>query len=148
MTTKEQERKALAKIREIVDGLGENSYIGIAFEGCFEDAEENIENDFGLSMKQRAESAEEKLEAIYIIRKNLEKEIGDLKAKIEDLLDTNNKLSAQAEESEKHAAENRKYGIAHWNKFREQEDRADALEQEVIKLKAELYDYMVKEAKR
>ena len=129
MTTKEQERKALAKIREIVDGLGENSYIGIAFEGCFEDAEE-------------------KLEAIYIIRKNLEKEIEDLKAKIEDLLDTNNKLSAQAEESEKHAAENRKYGIAHWNKFREQEDRADALEQEVIKLKAELYDYMVKEAKR
>lgn len=58
MTTKEQERKALEQIREIVNGLGEDSYIGAAFEGCFEIAEENIENDFACSMKQRAESAE------------------------------------------------------------------------------------------
>ena len=40
MTTKDQERKALAQIRKIVEGLGEESYIGIAFEGCFEIAEE------------------------------------------------------------------------------------------------------------
>lgn len=58
MTTKEQERKALAQIKKIIDGLGENSYVGTAFEGCFEVAEENIENDFACSMKQRAESAE------------------------------------------------------------------------------------------
>lgn len=56
--TKEQERKALARIKKIVEELGENSYIGIAFEGCFEVAEENIENDFACSMKQRAEHAE------------------------------------------------------------------------------------------
>lgn len=55
--TKEQERKALAQIKKIVEGLGENSYIGMAFEGCFEIAEENIENDFGCSMKQRVEKA-------------------------------------------------------------------------------------------
>lgn len=60
MATKEQERKALEKIRKIVEELGEDSYIGTAFEGCFEVAEENIENDFACSMKQRAESAEEK----------------------------------------------------------------------------------------
>lgn len=59
MTTKEQERKALAQIRKIVDGLGEDSYIRMAFEGCFEIAEENIENDFGCSMKQRADKAQE-----------------------------------------------------------------------------------------
>lgn len=59
MTTKEQERKALAQIRKIVEGLGEDSYIGMAFEGCFEIAEENIENDFGCSMKQRADKAQE-----------------------------------------------------------------------------------------
>lgn len=58
MTTKQQERDALAKIRKIVESLGEGSYIGTAFEGCFQDAEENIENDFGCSMKQRLESAE------------------------------------------------------------------------------------------
>lgn len=60
MTTKEQERKAHAQIKKIVEGLGENSYIGTAFEGCFEIAEMNIENDWACSMKQRTESAESK----------------------------------------------------------------------------------------
>lgn len=60
--TKEMELKALAKIKKIVEELGENSYIGMAFEGCFEIAAENIENDFGCSMKQRAEAAEKNAE--------------------------------------------------------------------------------------
>ena len=55
--TKEQEQKALEKIKKIVTDLGEDSYIGMAFEGCFEIAKDNIENDFGCSMKQRAESS-------------------------------------------------------------------------------------------
>ena len=42
MVTKEQERKALNQIKKIVDSLGEDSYIAMAFEGCFEDAETNI----------------------------------------------------------------------------------------------------------
>lgn len=33
MTTKEQERKALAQIKKIVESLGEGSYIATAFEG-------------------------------------------------------------------------------------------------------------------
>lgn len=72
MTTKEQERKALAQIRKIVDGLGEGSYIGTAFEGCFELAESNIEYDFGESMQDRAdcykrtlEDREKKLKEVY-----------------------------------------------------------------------------------
>ena len=64
MTTKEQERKALAKIREIIDGLGENSYIATAFAGCLEDASENIENDFACSMKDRFENAEKTVERV------------------------------------------------------------------------------------
>ena len=66
MTTKEQERKALEKIRKIVEELGENSYVGTAFEGCFEIAEENIYNDFACSMKQRAEAAQKEVEALEI----------------------------------------------------------------------------------
>jgi len=58
MTTKEQERKALEKIRKIVEELGENSYVATAFEGCFEVAEENIDNDWACSMKQRVASAD------------------------------------------------------------------------------------------
>lgn len=61
MTTKEQERKALEKIRKIVEELGENSYVGTAFEGCFRDAEDNIEDDAAYSMKSRFEYSEKKL---------------------------------------------------------------------------------------
>lgn len=64
MSTKEQERKALDRIKKIVESLGEDSYIATAFEGCFEIAAENIENDFACSMKQRAESAEKKVEVL------------------------------------------------------------------------------------
>lgn len=59
--TKEQERKAVEKIRKIISELGEDSYVGIALEGCLEDAESNIENDFGDSMKRRWEYAEAQL---------------------------------------------------------------------------------------
>lgn len=56
--TKDQEREALATIRKIVEELGPQSYIGTAFEGCFQDAEDNIEYEYGCSMKQKLESAE------------------------------------------------------------------------------------------
>ncbi len=59
--TKEQERKALEKIRKIVDELGEDSYLATAFDGCFDDAETNIENDWGCSFKDRYESTQKKL---------------------------------------------------------------------------------------
>lgn len=79
MTTKDQERKALEKIRKIVADLGENSYIGMAFEGCFEVAEENIENDFGCSMKQRAEAAEKKVETLELDNRDLRLSIKKIK---------------------------------------------------------------------
>ena len=56
--TKEDERKALAKIKKIIASLGEDSYVGTAFEGCFEIAESNIENDWACSMKQRSDNWE------------------------------------------------------------------------------------------
>lgn len=83
--TKEQELKALAKIKKIVEELGEDSYIGMAFEGCFEIAEDNIGNDFACSMKQRAESAEKKVE-------DLEIEIENRKSVIYELTTENEKL--------------------------------------------------------
>ena len=53
---KDTERAFLNEIKEILEGLGENSYCAMAFEGCVEDAEENINNDFAVSMKGRWES--------------------------------------------------------------------------------------------
>lgn len=51
--SKDTERAFLNEIKEILEGLGENSYCAMAFEGCVEDAEENIDNDFAVSMKGR-----------------------------------------------------------------------------------------------
>ena len=61
IATKEQERETLEKIKAMVAELGPQSYLATAFEGTFEDAETNIENDFAFSMKARVESAEDKL---------------------------------------------------------------------------------------
>ncbi|MCM1061230.1 MAG: hypothetical protein NC452_13215 [Eubacterium sp.] len=58
MTTKVQEREALAKIKAIVDKLGNDSYIATAFAGCFEIAEQNIEYDFADSLQERLKIAE------------------------------------------------------------------------------------------
>jgi len=56
MTTKEQERQAIEKIRKIVEGLGENSYVGFAMEGVLELAEDNIREDTAYSMKKHREN--------------------------------------------------------------------------------------------
>lgn len=61
MMTKAEEMKALAKIKKILDEAGENSYIGMAFAGCVQMAESNIENDFGENPQERIESLERKL---------------------------------------------------------------------------------------
>lgn len=80
MTTKEQERQALQKIRKIVDGLGEDSYIGTAFEGCFEIAEANIEDDFACSMKQRAEAEAREAEHFRALAGSLKDELDKVTA--------------------------------------------------------------------
>lgn len=73
--TKGQELKALEKIRKIVADLGEDSYIGMAFEGCFEIAADNIGNDFGCSMKQRWEKAQEDAEYFRQTASNLSNDL-------------------------------------------------------------------------
>lgn len=146
MTTKEQERKALEQIRKIVEGLGEGSYIGMAFEGCFDDAEENIENDFGLSMNGRWRAAEQKLEAAHIIRDDLEKAIKKLRAENELLRERIEQHDENYENLRQKKEEYKQGALQNWNKYREAQDALIVAETEITKLKAKLYDYMVKEA--
>lgn len=61
MATKRNERETLEVIRQMVADLGSPSYLATAFEGCFEDAENNIDDDAAYSMKDRYESSERKL---------------------------------------------------------------------------------------
>lgn len=142
LATKDQEREALAKIRKIVAGLGPESYIGTAFEGCFQDAEDNIENDFAFSMASRFESEHEKAvhnegvatEACKAL--NAEKQVSaELREQIDAIDETLQQTRASAE-TLNHLLTEQKEATG------ETQRRADAAEQLVTELKAKLYDYM------
>lgn len=135
MTTKEQERKALEQIKKIVEGLGADSYIAMAFEGCFEDAEENIDNDWACSWKQRCADAQKNADHHQKAAEHYRTAVSEQAKEIESLKD---KL-----EKSKEAFENcNAVSIENWNKFREVEDKLEARENEIIRLKAKLYDMM------
>ena len=55
--TKKQEQEALNKIKEILADFGPDTYLGMAFEGVLDDAQANIDCDFGNSWKNRYERA-------------------------------------------------------------------------------------------
>jgi hypothetical protein len=81
MTTKQQERDALAEIRRIVTELGEDSYIGTAFKGCFENAETNIEWDAAFSIADELASAKKETKAAKLETTK----VSELTAKIKSL---------------------------------------------------------------
>ena len=83
IATKQQERDTLEAIRKMVAELGPQSYLATAFEGCFDDAEGNIENDFGDSMKRRWESAEKRITELEGKLRTAELNERDLRAAIE-----------------------------------------------------------------
>ena len=153
MTTKEQERKVLAQIRKLVDGLGENSYIGMAFAGCFECAEENIENDFALSMKDRAETADRNLNALS---KKYAEDMARMRACKEHLEksrdEAQEKAASNFQEAIKYAERAKQLEAAVEQQKQDQlkavkaiDDLGEQLKQkdlEIIKLKARLFDLM------
>lgn len=144
MTTKEQERKALEQIKKIVEGLGENSYIGTAFEGCFEIAEDNIKNDFACSMKQAKEMAEKQfIDAKDIIKcreqelADREKEVRELRDSLEHQTDYTKELLERLRSTEEAGSKIVDERSALSIKCKEQEE-------EIIRLKAKLYDLITK----
>lgn len=145
--TKQQEREALDKIRKLVEQLGPDSYLATAFEGCFDLAAENIDNDWACSMadsarraEKRAAELEDKLAesvkdyeaahaAAHAVAEEKDAEIAKLKARIQELL-----------EDSKHGYES----ICEMaSRAGEAQRRAEAAEAEVIQLKAKLYDLLV-----
>ena len=128
MMTKQQEREALERIKNILADAGADSYIGMAFAGCVEDAESNIENDWALSMAGRWQNAEHKLETVKAEADGLRAELDKYNAEVEKLRKSAENLNSRR--SEEHTALERA------------QSRADAAEAEIIRLKAKLYDFM------
>lgn len=144
MTTKAEEYKALEQIKKIVSALGADSYIAIAFEGCFEVAEGNIDNDFACSMKQRAESAERQAQQKI-------KEAEASKAEIKRLEGINKEMRRDLEGTEQTLANERKQNAEEISRLNGiiSECRRDSegtgqqiadLKAEIIRLKAQVYD--------
>lgn len=140
MTTKEQERKALARIRKIVAELGEDSYLATAFDGAWEIAEENIENDFGNSTKfyvdkyngtdSRAVAAENKIRELTA---EVEFQKGEAEFHKKAYVEKNKDYNGACEKIEELVKARQ-----------DAEERVEALELETMKLKAKLYDLMMK----
>ena len=63
--TKQQERDTLEAIKKMVAELGPQSYLGTAFDGCFEDAEDNIDDDAAYSYKGRYEHVQQQLDEAW-----------------------------------------------------------------------------------
>lgn len=163
--SKDDERKALAKIRKIVEGLGgTESYIGMAFEGVWELAERNIRDDAGYSCKEYIVSRDSLETAIIELQKFLvesKNENGELNNELYKAYDDLKKekeyreikLSEKRSEIESlQVIINQNYEEREQNVVKitelEQEKEAvekenDNLREEIIRLKAKLYDFIV-----
>ena len=126
--TKQQERDTLEKIRKMVEQLGPDSYLATAFEGCFDLAAENIDNDGACSMADRARSAEKRVAELEDYEEK-DAEIARLKDQLKQIQETARWNGQRCDEEATAAGEAQR--------------RAEAAEAEVIQLKAKLYDLLV-----
>lgn len=141
--TKQQERDTLEKIRKMVEQLGPDSYLATAFEGCFDLAADNIDNDWACSMADRARRAEKRAaeledklseavkdyEAAHAVAEEKDSEIARLKTQLAQIQETARWNGQRCDEEATAAGEAQR--------------RAEAAEAEVIQLKAKLYDLLV-----
>ena len=140
MTTKEQERKALEKIEKIIAELGEDSYVATAFKGCIADATDNIKNDWAMSMYDRWQDAESKIEQYKGIRDELVEENKSLKAEAERL---NNQIAyddKKLDEAIRASNTNAEFYMKEQSKTAELQNQIEDQAQTIIELKAKLYD--------
>ena len=110
MTTKDQERKALEKIRATLSTLDADGWVNIAFDGVCDQAEQNIDNDWACSYKQDADLKAQRLEDLSLqIRERdarIEKLRSDLAAAqagiipVKDLQSISSTLAAQISDNE------------------------------------------------
>lgn len=142
MTTKDQERKALEQIQKIINGLGPDSYVGTALDGCLEIAAQNIDWDAACSMKQQRDLAEQKVRDLQEVRDELHEENMRLSEQVQTG-DEHYEAMAKNMRSWMSKAGDLQYKLAECEKDREAAlAKAADLENELIRLKAKLYDMM------
>ena len=151
MTTREQEKKALEQIKEIIAGLGKDSYIAIAMDGMIDDAEDNIENDWAMSWKDRAvtaskryEKAEAELVRVSKEKAAVQKLYGEAEQAIKAETNRANQLANRITQLNEEMAEAVKMYSEKETREYELNQQLSEKDAEIVKLKAKLYDLMVK----
>ena len=144
--TKAEEREALAKIREILEGFGpEDTYIGKAFEGCVEQADENLSSDFMMSYKGRYDNVSEQLHAANVRIIELTKTLNQKDDAIARLEDAKNQLSEEINRLIRTLDQKNAACTDLESRLAEAKETADDLRQTILELKAKLYDMMTRE---
>lgn len=151
MTMKQQEIEAMNKIKDIVAGLGVDSYIGTAMDGVWEIMEENIENDFAISVRDKLNSKDKDIVAVKNERAKLQFEIQSvdsaLKFTEKSLSDAKQeiKLMKEAMDANERTIHEQSNEISTLHGENADVVTENArLKEEIIHLKAKLYDLITK----
>ena len=137
--TKNEEYEALVQIRGILKDFDpESTYIGKAFEGCVEQADENLSSDFMMSYKGRYDNVSEQLHAANVRIIELTKTLNQKDDAIARLEDAKDQLGKDLE-GVKVAYAKLEY------KLERAKETADRRRQTILELKAKLYDMMTRE---
>ena len=140
MATKAEERKALIEIEKIVLGLGVGSYVATAFEGCWEIAKSNIENDFACSMRQRVEYEQEQVKEAKETLKYRDAELADKEKEIRDLRKTVETLTANRDDLLERLKKTEETGMQIIEERSALQAKCSEQVDEILHLKAKLYD--------
>lgn len=152
--TKAEGYEALRKIKEILKDFDpEDSYIGKAFEGCVEQAKENIDNDWMFSFRSRYENRDRDAAKLdEILTKTTDKLRESEEARVDLVKELNQKDDAIAryidvvqgkdrEISRLKEVRNETYKDLE-GKLEEAQRQISDLKQTTLELKAKLYDMM------
>lgn len=145
--TKDEEMKALRKIRDIVEGLGSDSYLAISTEGFWSMAETNILDDTGNSVAQYRKCWEQVSSENRELEKKI-KELQDKNAKLEEAikdaeLDRKDILDHKFKEAQGYQNQILEMSEGHRQsryEVCELKKENDTQKREIINLKAKLYD--------
>ena len=148
MASKDDERKALRQIRNIVDKLGEDSYIKTAFNGAFGLAEINIEDDAAFSTSWYIDKVNWYIDKVHLLQKDVpcyEKRIAEEKGIKEQLakeIDCHKEtIHNQEDEITELMVRITNDSKANVQEINDKNVQISNLEYQITVLKARLYDY-------
>ena len=148
MASKDDERKALRQIRNIVDKLGEDSYIKTAFNGAFGLAEINIEDDAAFSTSWYIDKVNWYIDKVHLLQKDVpcyEKRIAEEKRINEQLAEEidchKETIHNQEDEITELMVRITNDSKANVQEINDKNVQISNLAYQITALKAKLYDY-------